>query len=92
MQPYLWQQAEKFRHVYDTAAWYPIRIDSPFETLCGRTVTATARDMVTGLWFDPTCFECELKLATLAGWSSECLERLRHVQRGRKDGDPTVER
>lgn len=87
MQPYLWQQAEKYRHVYDTAKWYPIRAGVEFDTLCGITVAPTTKDLIPGLWLDPTCHECERGLAELAGWPPERLEQLRSIQAGRRPGD-----
>ncbi len=60
MQRYLWQQANRKRHAYDTSQYRPAA-NKPFTTLCGAVATPRADEIHTGelpMWFDPTCAGC----------------------------------
>lgn len=59
---YRWQQAEGRRHAYEVNATQSAHIQpaAPFNTLCGKTVTAKRGDIIHlgGNWFDATCTDC----------------------------------
>lgn len=54
-----WQQAEGKRHAFFGA--FTPRPDEQFVALCGEEVTVAVSDVrqLGGLWFDPTCAECQ---------------------------------
>lgn len=71
MQRYLWQQADGRRHAYDTQTNTGARSGQPFTALCGETVTPKTErgDLTAGLWFDPECRDCVVRLAAALGWT-----------------------
>ncbi|WP_020668745.1 zinc finger protein [Amycolatopsis nigrescens] len=53
-----WQQAGGRRHALDGLVPGP---GGEFRALCGAEVTVRASDLhaLGGLWFDPTCWDCD---------------------------------